>query len=262
MNKTIKCLIVVSVYIALIFLYLSISEFEWNTNSNYTFVNSDITIKVNETTTKRTVINKIYKVETLFNFRTLKMVERETISLDNSFYEITEYLKSKTSSITSNTTYMNKRYIVLPSGKVKLIYDYEELKKEYLNRIVIIGSLENDKSKIKSILLRTDIDILKYLKEINIHDTDYVPCGNNIMSIYPSPIGCSVNYYPPEEKSSIIDVVSSNFWISTNNWIMCSSFEYTVNHEIGHIDGARYYDKTEEYADRYAEQHTLDKGRC
>lgn len=135
-------------------------------------------------------------------------------------------------------------------------YTHEEL----VNKIEIINP-GMDEGRIRGELQKTDDNILKYIKSIEVHNSNSVYCGGDKKSI-----GCSLNYYPPYEHSSEIDIVYSNFWISINsNSYMCSSFEYTLNHEIGHTYGATISENdghSESFADNYASKHTSAFQRC
>jgi len=169
--------------------------------------------------------------------------------------------------------------------------------KELIERIQIInGGI--DSNKIRNVLERTDNNTLKYIRSITVHNSDTVPCSQIA-------IGCAPTYFINDHIDyGTIDVISgiwyigssyndkqiinnfnmwdrygntipyeiyNNYLIDYNNYNemiqnkMCSSFEYTLNHEIGHIHGGIIREQTgssESYADNYANQHTLYKGEC
>ncbi len=134
-------------------------------------------------------------------------------------------------------------------------YTHEEL----VNRIELINP-GYDCNTIRKELFKTDDTILKYIKSIEVHNSDEIYC-NGVKAI-----GCSYNYQPPSLASSKIDVVYSTVWLQRNsNVIICSSFEHTLNHEIGHTYGSTISTSTgssEAFAEDYANKQTTAYKYC
>lgn len=132
-------------------------------------------------------------------------------------------------------------------------------KQIYINRITINTSSQNDYDTVKNILSKTDNNILKYIKEINIINSERIICkGNENVET----IGCSRNYISPKEYTSIITVVSSDLWTNTyDGYAYLSSFEFIVAHEIGHTKGNLIYNRSEEYANMYATKFLNNQNR-
>lgn len=120
------------------------------------------------------------------------------------------------------------------------------------------------KELIYETLLYTDKKILKRINNIYIvYDNKVYNCQDKYSGIIP--IGCAVTSLAGDiEKISTADiyVVDKDFYIRNS---VCSSFEFTLNHEIGHVDGHMFSSEVgslESYANKYAQQKTINKGRC
>ena len=135
-------------------------------------------------------------------------------------------------------------------------YTHEEL----VNKINIFGN-EKDKSEVYNILQKTDNNTLKFIKSVTIYDTEVIKCGDN-----EDVVGCANTHYINNVINyGDIDVVSSKYYgLLLDGSTRCSSFEHTLNHEIGHIYNAiidEEYD-TEPNADRYSDEKTTEIGMC
>jgi len=62
--------------------------------------------------------------------------------------------------------------------------------------------------------------------------------------------------------SEIEVIPQSRYILSSPNSYICSSFEATLNHEIGHVAGHLNNDDSEAFANRYSEEHTKNEGLC
>lgn len=175
----------------------------------------------------------------------------------------------------------------------------EELKKEYIDRIIVTGSNQSDLNIVKNILNNTNYKTLKYIKEIHVLDVENLDCESSNIFCYTK---YSEGYYESniilEEQSSIIYTPASNMWSlfkstttvkeSTYGTIksttqLCSSFEHSLVKKIGVIDARRHglnyediiVDKSDFppeytsnyysegiYIDYYASFHTKNKVMC
>lgn len=175
----------------------------------------------------------------------------------------------------------------------------EELKKEYIDRIIVTGSNQSDLNIVKNILNDTNYKTLKYIKEIHVLDVENLDCESSNIYCYAKYI--EGNYESSiilEEQSSIIYTPASNMWSlfkstttveeSTYGTMkltteLCSSFEYSLVEKIGIIDAERHGLKYEDrivdksdfppdytsnfysesiYVDYYASFHTKNKVMC
>ena len=138
------------------------------------------------------------------------------------------------------------------------IENEQMVKQNLINEIIINSNNQNDINTIKSTLLKTDNNILKYIRSINV-----VSSLSEINCNEVGADGCAIKWFYSEYNFdyATINIMQSSYWDENR----CNSFEWTLNHEIGHVEGATH-SKTigldENYASNYANQHTINKGRC
>ena len=116
---------------------------------------------------------------------------------------------------------------------------------------------------IKQALDNTDYKVRSHIRSINV--VDKIICGlhsdNNVLGCTTSHGGSPFIKTPyisfPFFFSEIEIVPQSRY-----SFQICSSFESTVYHEIGHVAGHLKGDDSEAFANRYSEEHTKNKGLC
>ena len=55
----------------------------------------------------------------------------------------------------------------------------------------------------------------------------------------------------------VINIVNLNYYNEFHkDYVICSSFAWTLNHEIGHLNGYIIGDESEEFAENYAHKYT------
>lgn len=120
----------------------------------------------------------------------------------------------------------------------------------------ILGANDNERKYIENILNNTKKDVRNKIISINVvSDAEIInKCGYDAA-------GCAYN-------EGLIYIVSLSFWLNPHlvqdeyiesgaGYIRCSTFAWTLNHEIGHIKGFMIGDESEVFAENYAYDHTM-----
>lgn len=119
----------------------------------------------------------------------------------------------------------------------------------------ITGATKDEQSYIMTILNNSKLEVRNKITSVNVvSDSDIITfCGYNA-------IGCA-------GSDGLIYIVSLSFWNSPrlvqdeyvdagSGYVRCSTFAWTLNHEIGHIKGYMVGDESEVFAENYAYDHT------
>jgi len=119
----------------------------------------------------------------------------------------------------------------------------------------ITGGTKDEQSYIKTILNNSKLDVRNQITSVNVVSEQNIENICNGIAI-----GCAFN-------DGRIYIVPLSFWNSPHlmkdesvesgaGYIRCSSFAWTLNHEIGHIKGFMVGDESETFAENYAYDHT------
>jgi len=135
-----------------------------------------------------------------------------------------------------------------------LIYLYKVIDPTYIE---MDSSDENTKNMIRNVLNKTDKNTVSHIWSISVVDdvSKHVTTrAGEDYNKYDNSAGIAkIIGHEPFIKTDIIDFP---FFVS-HIYIESTEGSYTLNHEIGHVDGFRNFgDESEVYANNYASQHT------
>lgn len=141
-----------------------------------------------------------------------------------------------------------------------------QLNEKNINHIpTIIDSNKIHLDIINNVLNKTDKSIINHINSITIIYGDSVECSTGLTR---KAIGCAETLeYNPTALSTALSVdirlVDKGFWQRNSNSRerACGSFEYTLNHEIGHVKGFMNNNESELYADTYASEQFILKNK-
>jgi len=114
---------------------------------------------------------------------------------------------------------------------------------------------------INNVLNKTNKSIINHINSITIIYGDSVECSPDPIR---KAIGCAEKIESNSTAISVdIRLVDKGFWQRNSNSRerACGSFEYTLNHEIGHVKGFMNNNESELYADTYANEQFLLKNK-
>jgi len=214
----------------------------------------------------------------LYNNFTFELINLSTETISNETISNISPTTTLTSNKTYVTTYDYKKYTYEDDeGNIHQVEDYTSqggsvidsisipvdtndiMEPVILHNITINVTHYKDHVIIKRVLNNTNKEILKYISSINVFNSNFVKCGNKTESMIIS-VGCTEPIFNDNIFTSAkISVISNrNGIVQDGIKDVCSSLEFVLNHEIGHVKGLSILEEdiSEFYADKYAQEHT------
>ncbi|MBU3967094.1 MAG: hypothetical protein KKG76_06945 [Euryarchaeota archaeon] len=129
-----------------------------------------------------------------------------------------------------------------------------------LHDIVINVTNYKDNLIIKRVLSKTDEDLLSHIESITVFYSNSVECGNTIDGFDTMVISTGCAELLDNNKVKISVISNNNGIVENGVKDICSSLEFILSHEIGHVKGYSIdvEDTSEVYADKYAEGYNAE----
>ncbi len=173
----------------------------------------------------------------------------------------------------------------IPASNKNISEKHINTKQESISEINIRAENQYDITTVKSVLNKTDINILQHIKSIkvvnNVSEIE-IECASKYV------ISCTTMWYDKNIFYADIIIINSDYWIPKQNPSptiirsqACGSFERELNYAIGYVDisahpeylnvslydtpvSEQYVEKygRGDYAKTYADKHSINKGVC